>query len=166
MAKKKLAQPSIEEAMDRQFALSHRFQSTLDLTPDLGPLVRAARALLGVTQQELADHAGVGLATLIRLESPDYKGTSHPRSVLKIMNKLESEGVEFVLGSPENGSASGVLRRDIDTSMSFGSTPEKLREIADGKRRGFPSERANVNTLFEVQEVSEEWSGLVARARA
>ena len=129
--------------------------------------IRELRFAAGaMTQQELADHAGVGLATLIRLESPDYKGTTHPRSVLKIMSKLEAEGVEFVLGSPENGSASGVLRRDIDTSMSFGSTPEKLREIADGKRRGFPSERANVNTLFEVQEVSEEWSGLVARARA
>ena len=61
--------------------------------------VRAARALLRWSAQELADASGVGVATIRRMEVVDGVPTGQIRSLLAIQTALESAGVEFI-GSP------------------------------------------------------------------
>jgi transcriptional regulator with XRE-family HTH domain len=61
--------------------------------------VRAARALLRWSAQELADASGVGVATIRRMEVVDGVPSGQIRSLLAIQTALESAGVEFI-GSP------------------------------------------------------------------
>ena len=64
---------------------------------------RAARGLVGWSQQELAKNAGVGTVAIHQLES----GTSQPRrATLDVVRRaLEGAGVEFI---DENGGGAGV----------------------------------------------------------
>ncbi|PAP92139.1 helix-turn-helix domain-containing protein [Mesorhizobium wenxiniae] len=68
--------------------------------------IRGARAMLGLTQAELAKRAGISTTGLNNLES----GASDPKaSTLRaIQTALESAGVEFI---PENGGGAGVRLR-------------------------------------------------------
>jgi transcriptional regulator with XRE-family HTH domain len=68
---------------------------------------RAARGLLGWSQQELAGHARVGIVTVHQFET----GISQPRrATLELIRRaFERAGVEFI---DENGGGPGVrLRR-------------------------------------------------------
>jgi transcriptional regulator with XRE-family HTH domain len=67
---------------------------------------RAARALLGWGQQDLANQARVGIVTVNQLEN----GLSRPRhATLEVIQRaLESAGVEFI---DENGGGPGVRLR-------------------------------------------------------
>ena len=67
---------------------------------------RAARGLVGWSQQELAKNAGVGTVAIHQLES----GTSQPRrATLDVVRRaLEGAGVEFI---DENGGGPGVRLR-------------------------------------------------------
>jgi transcriptional regulator with XRE-family HTH domain len=70
---------------------------------------RAARALLDWSQQQLADAARVGNATIRNFES----GRSSPQNAtLEVLRRaLEAAGVEFI---PENGTGAGVrLRKEV-----------------------------------------------------
>ena len=64
--------------------------------------VRAARALLRTTAQQLSDVSGVGLATIKRLEAGDGLPAAHAQTLDKLTKALEAAGVEF-LGAPEDG---------------------------------------------------------------
>ena len=67
---------------------------------------RAARGLVGWSQQELARNAGVGTVAIHQLES----GTSQPRrATLDVVRRaFEAAGVEFI---DENGGGAGVRLR-------------------------------------------------------
>jgi transcriptional regulator with XRE-family HTH domain len=67
---------------------------------------RAARGLLDWTQQELADAARIGVATIRQFEG----GATEPRQATLILLRqaLESAGVEFI---EENGGGPGVRLR-------------------------------------------------------
>jgi predicted transcriptional regulator len=67
---------------------------------------RGARGLLGWSQQELANKAGVGVVTVHQLET----GTSQPRrATLDVIRRaFEKAGVEFI---DENGGGPGVRLR-------------------------------------------------------
>lgn len=56
-------------------------------------LVIAARGLLGMTQDELADAAGLHRHTVIKFENGEEIAE---RSLLRIQVALESRGVEFL----------------------------------------------------------------------
>ena len=57
--------------------------------------IRAARALLGMRQDELAKAAKIGLATLQRIEQTDGLVQANFSTVLKIQGALEKAGIEF-----------------------------------------------------------------------
>ena len=63
--------------------------------------VRAARALLRITAQDLSSASGVGLATIKRLEAGDGLPAAHAQTLDKLTKALEAAGVEF-LGTPED----------------------------------------------------------------
>ena len=69
--------------------------------------VRAARALIGWSQTELADAAGVPLSTVERFETgaPDHIAEE---AVDKMRAALETAGVAFI---PKNGGGAGVRLR-------------------------------------------------------
>ncbi len=75
---------------------------------------RAARGLIGWSQQDLASRANVGTVTVHQLES----GVSRPRhATLEVIRRaFEVAGVEFI---DENGGGAGV----------------RLRKEPDGKKR-------------------------------
>jgi transcriptional regulator with XRE-family HTH domain len=68
--------------------------------------VRAARALLGITREQLAGHSGVAMRTLSRIE--DGEGTPRASTLSAIRAALEAAGVEFIA---ENGGGAGVRLR-------------------------------------------------------
>jgi predicted transcriptional regulator len=67
---------------------------------------RAARGLIGWSQQDLAKNAGVGTVAVHQLES----GTSRPRHATfdVVKRAFETAGVEFI---DENGGGPGVRLR-------------------------------------------------------
>ncbi|WP_036055056.1 helix-turn-helix transcriptional regulator [Bradyrhizobium sp. URHD0069] len=67
--------------------------------------VKAARALLGWSQEELAVAAEVSLPTIKRLEADDGPLGGRSETADKIRKALQSAGVEFI---NENGGGAGV----------------------------------------------------------
>lgn len=63
--------------------------------------LRAARALLRWTAQNLADASGVGVATIRRMEVLDGVPSGQIRSLSAIQSALEAAGIEFI-GSAED----------------------------------------------------------------
>jgi transcriptional regulator with XRE-family HTH domain len=57
--------------------------------------IRAARALLGWSQTTLARAAGIGLATLQRIEQSKSVVKGNFETVLKIQRALETAGIRF-----------------------------------------------------------------------
>jgi len=70
--------------------------------------IRAARALLRWTAQNLADASGIGVATIRRMELMDGVPSGQIRTIEALRVALEAAGVDFV-GSPSD--APGVRLR-------------------------------------------------------
>jgi transcriptional regulator with XRE-family HTH domain len=71
-----------------------------------GEQIRAARALLGISQQELAEKCGkVGIVTIKRFELMKGPCVGRESTVAKIRAALEKAGVELI---PQNGGGAGV----------------------------------------------------------
>ncbi|MET4364288.1 putative transcriptional regulator [Bradyrhizobium sp. LB8.2] len=67
--------------------------------------IRGARALLRLSQADLAEAADVSLETIKRLELMDGELKTRLETLTKIKAALETAGVEFI---PENGGGAGV----------------------------------------------------------
>jgi transcriptional regulator with XRE-family HTH domain len=67
--------------------------------------LRAARALLSWSQQQLAEAAGVSLPTIKRLEPGDGPLQTRVETMEKLRRTLQSAGVEFIA---ENDGGAGV----------------------------------------------------------
>ena len=61
--------------------------------------IRAARALTRMTVSQLSVHAGVGVATIKRLEAVDGVPPAQARTLASLQKAFELAGVEFV-GTP------------------------------------------------------------------
>lgn len=70
--------------------------------------VKAARALLGWSQSDLAQYSGISEPTIARLESTDGELGGRGETVRKIRTALEKNGIEFI---EENGTGEGVRFR-------------------------------------------------------
>ena len=63
--------------------------------------IRAARALLGLTQSEVATIADVGLATIQRIESSNAEMSGSARTLLKLKAGFEELGIVFTARDDE-----------------------------------------------------------------
>lgn len=63
--------------------------------------IRAARAILKWSAEDLAQDSGVGIATVRRFESADGVPSGQTRILQAIYNSLVSNGIEFI-GSPDD----------------------------------------------------------------
>lgn len=68
--------------------------------------IRAARAMLGWRQEDLAKAAKTGLATIARIEQlPDGAAQGHVSTIIRIQQALERAGVRFL---DDDGSGYGL----------------------------------------------------------
>jgi transcriptional regulator with XRE-family HTH domain len=70
--------------------------------------IKAARALLGWSQAELAERSGISEPTIARLESDDGELGGRQGTGEKIRKAIEAAGVQFI---DENGGGAGVRLR-------------------------------------------------------
>ena len=84
------------------FRVKMRINGHLTLT---GAQVRAARALLRWSADDLAKHSRLGTATIKRAEAQDGAVSSTPANVQAMINALENAGIELI---GENGGGVGV----------------------------------------------------------
>lgn len=68
--------------------------------------LRAARALLGISQRELADAAGVSVPTIRRMEASEGTVRANVDTLMKIISALSAAGIELIAAgdsSPTGG---------------------------------------------------------------
>jgi predicted transcriptional regulator len=70
--------------------------------------IKAARALLGWSQSDLARHSGISEPTIARLEAANGELGGRGETARKIRTALEASGIEFI---EENGTGEGVRFR-------------------------------------------------------
>ena len=74
-----------------------------------GPQIRAARALLGIDQRELARLSGLSAPTIQRTEACEGTVRVVVDSLEKVMNAFATAGVELIVeGAPSQGTGRGV----------------------------------------------------------
>ncbi|MGZ8407798.1 MAG: helix-turn-helix domain-containing protein [Caulobacteraceae bacterium] len=74
-----------------------------------GAQLRAARALLGMDQRELAERAGLSVPTIQRMEGSDGSVRAIVDSLEKVMEALTEAGVEMIGdGAASHGEGGGV----------------------------------------------------------
>lgn len=73
------------------------------------PQLRAARALLGIDQQKLADLADVSLPTIQRMEASPDNVRGIVSSLMKVLAALDKAGLEVISeGAASGGGGRGV----------------------------------------------------------
>jgi transcriptional regulator with XRE-family HTH domain len=68
------------------------------------PQLRAARALLGIDQKQLADLAGLSVPTIQRMEASEGVIRGNVDSLMKLIAALDAAGIELI--------AEGATSRD------------------------------------------------------
>ena len=68
--------------------------------------MRAARALLGIDQRELAERSGLSLPTIQRMEATDGVIRGNVDSLMKLVDALAANGIELI-GEGAASSAGG-----------------------------------------------------------
>lgn len=79
----------------------------------MGAQLRAARGLLGWNQKDLAEHAGVGVSTVRRMEKAEGP-TGLASHYYQVREACERAHIRFVDGDPINNVIAGVLLLDPD----------------------------------------------------
>jgi transcriptional regulator with XRE-family HTH domain len=96
-----------------------------------GPQCRAARALLGLSQDDVAEASNVAKATIANFEVG--KRRPYDRTLDDLRGALEAAGVEFI---PENGGGAGVRLRDRSSGAD-----ERERDAAAAEWKRLSAER-------------------------
>jgi transcriptional regulator with XRE-family HTH domain len=65
--------------------------------------IRAARALLGLSQEDLARQASIGIVTVKRLEAAGERIRGTAQTMARIQRALESAGIIFIDQDGERG---------------------------------------------------------------
>ena len=89
--------------------------------------IRAARALLGLGQDDLAKMAGVSVGTVKRLESPRDEMSTSIGTLLSIRRALEQAGVAFIDGDAERGPGVRLSRPREPAPLSEGRSARGVR---------------------------------------
>ncbi len=72
--------------------------------------LRAARALLGIDQRELADIAGLSVPTIQRMEASEGVIRGNVDSLMKLIGALDSAGIELIGEGASSGSGGRGIR--------------------------------------------------------
>jgi len=104
--------------------------------------MRAARALIGIDQKQLADMAGLSLPTIQRMEASAGQVRGVVDTLVKVVTALEQAGIEII---GENAPSTGIGRG------------VRFRETAEGRAAvGIPGsilyDRANIPSPAKEEE--------------
>jgi transcriptional regulator with XRE-family HTH domain len=82
------------------------------------PQLRAARALLGIDQRELAERAGLSVPTIQRMEASDGVIRGNVDSLMKLIAALDQAGIELIgEGAGSQGGGRGVRLKAAATAQ-------------------------------------------------
>ena len=86
--------------------------------------MRAARALLGIDQRQLAELAGLSLPTIQRMEASDGQVRGVVDTLVKVVTAFEGAGIELIgENSTSIGIGRGVRLRETASSRLRGQVP-------------------------------------------
>lgn len=89
------------------------------------PQLRAARALLGLDQRQLAEAAGLSLPTIQRMEASNGMIRGNVDSLMKLVDALERAGVELIAeGATSTGGGRGVRMKALANAADPPSSAE------------------------------------------
>ncbi len=91
--------------------------------------MRAARALLGIDQRQMADLSGLSVPTIQRMEASDGVVRGNVGSLMKLISALEDAGIELIAaGAASAAGGRGVrLKEPVPKSKtSRNRTPRVL----------------------------------------
>ena len=127
--------PKRSEAMRRliEFALAMQLKKFYQIKVAESITIRqvkAARALVGWSQSDLARHSGVSEPTVARLESADGKLGGRGDTIGKIRAALEAYGIEFT-----NGDQPGVrlIKTAASSAVKHAGASKRTATAASGK---------------------------------
>ncbi|MFA5899137.1 MAG: transcriptional regulator [Hyphomicrobium sp.] len=94
--------------------------------------MRAARALLGIDQQTLANLAGVSLPTIQRMEASDGNVRGVIDSLIKVISAFDLAGVELIGDNVQStGQGRGVrFKQALAAQLTPAARPTKRRQPA------------------------------------
>ena len=73
------------------------------------PQLRAARALLGIDQRQLAELSGLSVPTIQRMEASDGLIRGNVDSLMKLVSALDTAGIELIAeGAVSPGGGRGL----------------------------------------------------------
>ena len=99
--------------------------------------MRAARALLGLDQRQMAQLAGLSLPTIQRMESSDGQVRGVVDTLVKVITALEGAGIELLgENAPSTGVGRGVRLRATGSGKSAGHRQSILYDKAVGEAEG------------------------------
>ena len=86
--------------------------------------MRAARALLGIDQQTLADLADVSLPTIQRMEASQGNVRGVVDTLMKVVQALDNAGIELIgENTPSMGSGRGIRFKVATITARAGPAP-------------------------------------------
>ncbi len=99
--------------------------------------MRAARALLGLDQRQLAELAGLSMPTIQRMEASDGQVRGIVDTLVKVIRALESNGIELLgENAPSEGAGRGVRLREAAGGKSVGQANSILFDRDEALRSG------------------------------
>jgi transcriptional regulator with XRE-family HTH domain len=85
--------------------------------------LRAARALLGIDQRELAQRCTLSLPTIQRMEASDGVIRGNVDSLMKLVDTLAASGIELIgEGTVSQGGGRGVRLKEPAPKVQAGDT--------------------------------------------
>jgi transcriptional regulator with XRE-family HTH domain len=91
--------------------------------------LRAARALIGIDQRQLAALSSLSVPTIQRMEASDGVIRGNVESLMKLISALDTAGIELIdEGAVSNGGGRGVRRKAQSTRAA--TDPGKELTIA------------------------------------
>lgn len=112
---------SLEESFHSRLEFSRNaaylnvYYDVLYINTDMitGQQMRAARALVGLDQRDLAARAGLSVPTIQRMEASEGTVRGVVDTLMKVVEALEAAGVELIgENSPSTGTGRGVRLRE------------------------------------------------------
>jgi transcriptional regulator with XRE-family HTH domain len=103
--------------------------------------LRAARALIGLDQRALADHAGVSVQTIQRMEASDNFVRGVVDSLVKVVETLDRLGIELIGEAATSSTGSrGVRLKTVDSHSykvrdAAAATPNRRQPLKGSPRR-------------------------------
>ena len=97
--------------------------------------LRAARALLGIDQRELAALAGVSLPTIQRMEASDGYVRGVVDTLIKVVAALEDAGIELINENSISTSGGRGVRLKDSTAPEMRAPRSRLKETRPRRKR-------------------------------